>query len=538
MQIKKNSKSLGPISVVLLFCWALQTGFAGAQFLPRLKPIAPRGRRTTLNTSTLNSSPSPWQPLKNQPTFLINGASNPLLLTDGTVVIQDYGTRDWWRLTPDDKGSYVNGTWTQVASLPAGYAPLDYSSAVLADGRVIIEGGEYNFLKFAETSLGAIYDPLANTWKSVSPPHFFAGFGSFKRTIGDAQSVVLPDRTYMQADCCTKQAAVLDSETLTWTPTGTGKSDINSEEGWNLLPDGTVLTVDAADVPNSERYFPEAGIWMSAGSTMVPLSDVGHSYEIGPAVLRPNGTVFYTGACPSDYPNKQGTGTCIAPAHTAIYTPPSWLRGEGIWTTGPDFPDGLDIADGPASILPNGNVLMMTSPGIYDVGAVFFEFDGHDLKRVPGTPSAPNDSSYYGNMLVLPTGQVMLTNTYYDIEIYTARGGYDPAWAPRIDDSPLFVERGRTYTISGKQFNGVSTGATYGDDEQMNTNYPLVRVTSLFTHHVAYWRTHDHSTMGVATGDQPVSTHFDVPKNVKPDIALLEVVANGISSSPRIVLIY
>ena len=85
---------------------------------------------------------SSWTPLTNQPTFF-NGASSPLLLTDGTVVVQDTGFRDWWRLTPDQTGSYVNGTWSEIASLPVGYSPLYHSSAVLPDGRLIIEGGEY-----------------------------------------------------------------------------------------------------------------------------------------------------------------------------------------------------------------------------------------------------------------------------------------------------------------------------------------------------------------------------------------------------------
>jgi hypothetical protein len=85
---------------------------------------------------------SRWTPLTNRP-GLFNGASNPILLTDGTVLVQDSGFPDWWRLTPDETGSYVNGTWSEVASLPAGYSPLYHSSAVLPDGRLIIEGGEY-----------------------------------------------------------------------------------------------------------------------------------------------------------------------------------------------------------------------------------------------------------------------------------------------------------------------------------------------------------------------------------------------------------
>ena len=76
-----------------------------------------------------------WTKLKNQPQF---SASNQLLLTDGTVIAHNGCGADWWRLTPDNTGSYVNGAWTQIASLPAGYEPLYFASAVLPDGKVIV----------------------------------------------------------------------------------------------------------------------------------------------------------------------------------------------------------------------------------------------------------------------------------------------------------------------------------------------------------------------------------------------------------------
>jgi hypothetical protein len=52
-----------------------------------------------------------------------DGAFVEYLLTDGTVVVQGGGCSDWWKLTPDSSGSYVKGTWKQLASLPSGYAP-------------------------------------------------------------------------------------------------------------------------------------------------------------------------------------------------------------------------------------------------------------------------------------------------------------------------------------------------------------------------------------------------------------------------------
>ncbi len=197
----------------------------------------------------------------------------------------------------------------------------------------------------------------------------------------------------------------------------------------------------------------------------------------------------------------------------------------------------MDIADGPAAILPNGHVLMMTSPGIYNVGAVFFEFDGHDLEEVPGTPNAPGDSSYYGNMLVLPTGQILLTDFSDDIEIFNPSGHPDKRGKPVIFFTPIFIRAGESYQIFGLRFNGLSQGAAYGDDVQAATNYPLVRITNFKTGHVFYSRTHNHSSMAVAS-DDIVSTHYDVPANQERGISKLEVVANGIASSAIIVAVF
>jgi hypothetical protein len=523
----------------------------GAQ---RLKPIphavgAPQSAARTEAGASQKGNPSPWTPLTNQPNFLLDGAANPILLTDGSVLVQDAGFPDWWKLTPDQNGNYINGTWTQVASLPATYSPLYHSSAVLPDGRLIIEGGEY-LLNLAQTQFvptwtpqGSIYDPIADTWTPVAPPSFFSGFGKHPQTIGDAQGVVLSNGTYMQANCCTTEQALLDAKTLTWSPTGSNKFDINDEEGWTLLPNKKVLTVDAYVIPyelngtNSEIYDPGTGSWSSAGSTIVQIWDSAatcggfnaSSSEVGPAVLRPDGTVFYTGA--NSCQVSAGPPAVFASANTAIYD-----SRKGKWEEGPTFPSGLGIADGPAALEPNGNVLMMTSPGFGNSPSVFFEWDGHELEQVPGTPNAPGDSSFFGNMLVLPTGQILLTDFSNDIEIYTPTPGYRPTWAPVVLNCPFVVKRGASYQISGLRFNGMSQGAAYGDDAQAATNYPLVRITNLETGHVFYSRTHDHSSMAVAS-DDVVSTHFDVPAVQEPGLSKLEVVANGIPSEPSYVYV-
>jgi hypothetical protein len=446
-------------------------------------------------------------PLAHQPP---DGAIFTFQLTDGTVMAQGGGESDWWQLTPDNKGSYLNGTWKQLANLPSGYVPDAFASAVLADGRLLIEGGEYNFGNFTLTNLGAVYDPKTNAWTSVPPPPGW----SF---IGDSPSTVLANGMFLIGNKLVKNIAALDPKTMKWIQgVAPGKSDFDAEEGWTLMPDGTVLTMDVKNAPNSERFFPTLKKWESAGSTIVDLhspSPFGclpfgpngqYCYyppgEIGPAILRPDGTVFATGS----YTNA-------GPGHTAIYTPGARLTDPGTWTVGPDFPTNDDAGDSFAVLLTNGDVLVEGESG------TLYTFDGTHL--TPGLFAG-------GSMMVLPTGEILIGGS----EIYTATGTYNPAWAPAITNCPASVTRGSTYQITGIQFNGLSQANAFGDEYQTATNYPLVRITNNASGHVFYARTHDHSSMGVATGSTPVSTNFDVPAGMETGASSLVVVANGIPS--------
>jgi len=465
-----------------------------------------------------------WTPVQNVPNI---GAGAMALMTDGTVIVHDESGNggtwgNWWRLTPDSSGNYATGTWTQIATMPSGYGPLYFSSAVLQDSRYIVEGGEYNNGGDAWTKLGAIYNNVTNSWASVTPP---SGWNS----IGDSPSAILTNGTYMQTSCCDEppQAALLNPSTLTWTSTGSGKFDIYDEEGMTLMPSGMLLDVDAyvfaynSAGKNYETYNPSTGAWTSDGSTPEQYWDSAAncggegsaSYELGPAVLMPNGTIFQTGA------NRCAAG------HNGSYNVST-----GTWTEAPDFPGSFDIADGPAALEVNGNVLMFASPGIYNTGGQMFEWNGSTLTEVANPPNGSGDSSYYGHMLMLPSGQIMFTDFSNDVELWNSAGSPYSGWSPTILLPNLTLTHGTTIVLNGFNFFGASQNNAYGDDFQDATNYPIVRFTNVASGAVVYGRTHDHSAMPVGYHG-PCYTHLDIPSNIQTGATNMQVIVNGIASS-------
>jgi hypothetical protein len=459
-------------------------------------------------------------------------ATDCILLTDGTVMCQlGETTNTLVRLTPDDTGSYVNGTWstTNITSLPKTYQPRFFCSVVLADGRVIFTGGEYNgggskaeqprlHLRSNPQRRNGIVDPNNPSGQRDWRMDANRGFSVHR----SARWYVCPWQPQQHTNGCVRSA------TLTYKDLNpTGKADSNSEEGWTLLPDGTILTVDTEDGTNSEIYDPATNAWSSAGSTGVELAGNAPPHAIPRdgtgGVARRYGGVIQFGATPNNA---------------------SYDYTEGLWVTGPSFPipfscggksySNAGAADAPASILPDGNVLVAASPvdstGNEVFCTVFFEFNGGNLTPVPGDPDALKKPTFGLRMLALPSGDVLVTDGSADVEFYNNHNPPSPGWQPTITGAPPSLVPGQTYPIFGTQFNGVSQGAFYGDDGEWATNYPLVRITNNASQKFTYARTHDHSSMGVETGTLPVSTYFDVPATLALGHSTLEVVANGIPS--------
>jgi hypothetical protein len=493
--------------------------------------------------TTQQALTSTWTPLTNAPPGFLDTCN---LLTDGTVACHEYNSNVWHRLSPDAFGSYANGTWDTppIAPMPNGndpsfgcvncaYRPLYFASAVLADGRLVVIGGEYNNLTPVWTNIGFIYNPVTNTWSSQLAEAFGGG------RVGDTSGIVLQDGTFILADIFSGNVESLNLATQTFTPLNPpGKLDINNEENWNILYDGSVLTVDSRIVASFERYNPATNTWGNSGSTVVNLADtggppVGNSAEVGPCVMRADSRGF----CFSG--NSLG--------QNALY---DFATNTFSHAANMDFPlvpgqtYHYAIADGAASLLPNGNILAMASPVIngspFNPPSHFYEVDfaTNTLGPVTDSPNAAAFTAYQARMLLLPTGEVLLTaynqGATQDVMLYTNGGAPQAAWRPVITAAPTAVVAGTTYSISGTLFNGFSEGASYGDDAQSSTNYPLVRITNNATGHTVYARTHNHSRMGIEQvgSTEVVTTQFDAPAGLEAGPSTLVVVVNGIPSLP------
>lgn len=469
-----------------------------------------------------------WTALKNLPPRANNGVC--LLMTDGTVLCKSIPITDsvdngrgWDRLTPDAHGSYINGTWDTIA--PMHYDRLFFSTQVLPTGKVYVAGGEYG----PGGTRGEVYDPVTNTWTMCDT--IPKGWNIY-----DGNSELLCNGNVLEGP----QIGSYNSyNTLLWSPltykyTVGPLSNYNHDEAeWLKLPDSTVLFVGKSSQGTS-RYSPQTGNWAFDASTPGQLYDQ-YGQEAGCALMLPNGKAIFFGGTP----------------YNCIYTPSGKHNINGSWVSADSFPkiNGTYMGqpDASGAMMVNGHILLAVSPigtgpnTEFNSPAYFLEYDYTTGKftRVKATmPGQGGDSiayiaAYQTQMLDLPDGNVLvsisqtgtLTNQYY---IYTPGSGPIPQGKPTINN--VIALNCTSYKITGKLFNGISEGAAYGDDWQMSTNYPLVRLTN--GTNVYYAKTTNWNRIGAVQTDSLEDTAYFTLPSIPTGTYSLVVVANGFASNP------
>lgn len=431
-----------------------------------------------------------------------------LLMSDGTVICRNSsgGTdgvgKGWDRLTPDIHGSYMNGTWDTIASMNE--TRIYFSSQILKDGRVYVAGGEYGDGSMLPG--GEVFDPITSTWTIVA-----SGLTSTDQ-FSDGNSEMLPDGTVLQGNNtgAGELNNIFDPVAGVYSPAAGSGS--HSESTWVKLKDSSILFVDFLTYTQSMRFIPASGTWVIDAITPFPMySSDPINPECGPAFLLPDGrAAFFSG--------DRGL---------AYYTP-SGTTSPGVWSIGPSYPSGLTSEDAPGSMMANGKILCALGPAAFTAPTHFYEFDyisGSFLPvAAPGGGATIANSTNTMNMLNLPDGTILFSQEdsaqYY---VYTMSGIPLAAGKPVIDS--VIMLSCSNYMVTGKLFNGISEGSCYGDDAQMATNYPIIRLST--GGNVYYTRTYDWNRTGVQTGSLPDTTYFEIPTGLPNGSYQLEVTANG-----------
>ncbi len=459
------------------------------------------------------ASAGTWTKIVNNPPGAVNLM---LLLSDGTVMCANNNGstigKAWYKLTPNASGSYVNGTWSSLASMHD--TRLYYQTQLLQDGRVYCSGGEYG----TGGPKAEIYSPNTNVWTTIAPPA--ALWNPASDNFYDGNSEILPDGSVMIMPVFPHTSAI----PLIYHPVGNSWSNAGKlfrgtwqdEASWAKLPDDSLLTIDPFGT-NSERYIPSQNKWVNDGVVPVSLYDP-FGFELGGAHLLPNGKVFFLGS----------TG------HTAIYTP-TGNTSPGTWIAGPDIPGSHGTPDAPSAMMINGKILcavsaIPTSGNHFPSPTSFYEYDyvSNSFASITGPTGATDPiSSYQAMMLQLPTGQVMYSHMGTDVYVYTPTGSAVSLAKPII--SQITSNGNGTFHLEGIRLNGISQGAVYGDDWQMSTNFPLVRLNHS-NGNTYYGRTFGWSSTGVMKINDTVSTEYSLPSGFPSGRYTLQVVTNGVAS--------
>ncbi|MBV8846850.1 MAG: hypothetical protein JO307_28915, partial [Bryobacterales bacterium] len=314
-----------------------------------------------------------WTPLKN----LFPGAAVQLMVqeTDGTILVGAYDGKSWYKLTPDITGSYINGTWTQLATEPV--ARLYFASQVLPDGKFFVLGGEYSgpLLQANWSNTGEIYDPISDTWSPITPYPAQAGCPSINYVSGNVNigspriTDVYPSTSGLVVGWAVSGSGI---------PPGATIASIDS-------PRQITISADASSTQITQVFFPghslqltgclgdDPSILLPEGKILVGslINRNAYVYTIATNSWEPTGMKVYPDQSDEEGWAKLGNGTVLnydlfesiltGGSYAEIYNPVT-----GAWSS-------ISPSDGSSA----GTIPQLSSPSVgYELGPVLRLQDG------------------------------------------------------------------------------------------------------------------------------------------------------------------
>lgn len=404
--------------------------------------------------------------------------------------------------------SIADNTFTETGTKVYNDSSDEEGWAILPDARVI----NYDLFESVENNAGyaETYTPSTGLWTSISPAD-----GTAKGTL-----------------------PVLSS----------------TEVGYELGPvirllDGRILEIGANQ--HTALYTPSTNTWAPGPDMLANLTgpggtipDARYGADDAPASVLPNGRVFLiadAGPNPVSLNGSTMAGSPTVQLPSTAGLQPGWpvVQADGQNTV---IPQGTFISsvDSTTSITLTTNALETNADialvfgGVYSSPAQLFDFNAKagTMTPIPPPPGSylPYESAYVTRMLILPTGQLMLSDASNQLYVYTPDGSA-PEWLrPVITD--VDYKGDGVFRLTGRRLNGQSAGAAYGDDDQMNENFPIVRLEDPHTQNVYYCRTTDWSSVTV-DGQRCERVNFTLNAAIKAGEYDFVVVGAGIASCPQ-----
>jgi hypothetical protein len=408
--------------------------------------------------------------------------------------------------------SLSSNTWSPAATKINSDRSDEEGWATLEDGSIL----NYDLFTSVSVNNGVaeLYNPTTNTWRDISP-------------VNGTANGTLP---------------VMSSAAL------------GMELGPPLrLLDGRVMVVGANQ--HTAIYTPSTNTW-AAGPDLIgaisnafgTINNANFGADDAPAAALPNGHLII-GADAGPNPVVLSTNTT---AGSRVVTVSSTAGLQPTWTVaGSAVSSGSQIAsvDSPTQVTLSRNAKTTTTSnvtygGVFSTPMLLFDYNPYNGKMSPMNapdPNLPFIPAFITRMLVLPTGQLLFNDSSNQPWVYTPQGAAPDSALPTI--TSVVANRVGSYTLTGTQLNGQSAGAAYGDDAQMNENYPLVRLQTALPHdaicnanaancRVYYARTSNWSSVAVGGGTTPQTVNFTLPAGIPSGNYLLTVTGAGITSAP------
>jgi hypothetical protein len=307
------------------------------------------------------------------------------------------------------------------------------------------------------------------------------------------------------------------------------------------LQDGRMFVIGANQ--HTALYDLPSNTWSAGPDIMGSLN--GNASPFGaddaPGAIMPNGHVIF--AADSGPSGFSSSGNITAGSNIITAIPSTALMVPGWTVSGSGIPSGARISsvDSPSQVHINALATSTITTDTIKWGGLFnpptqlFDFNPTtNTISALATPipdgNLPTEPSYPTRMLVLPTGQMLFSDSSSQLYVYTQDGGANPLLRPSVN--AITYNNAGLFTLTGLRLNGQSAGASYGDDDQMDSNYPIIRLTDA-SGNVFYARTSNWSKAGSVDGAASETVNFTLnPGLTTPGNYTLTVSGAGIASFP------